>query len=153
MQTELLLHHTHLIPEIAELRLREMGYLVPEKKLEDFHKGLEEHLNEKELPIAFVTTENHKFIGTFSLRKYDMGTHQHFSPWIGGVLVHPDKRKQGIGSFLVKKAESLAKEMGYHHLYLFTPNKAVWYAKLGWKVTEHTFFNQIPVTIMEKELI
>lgn len=152
MKIELLLHHKHLIPEIAKLKFEQFGYLVPEKKISDFQKGLEEHLSEKEFPITFVAIENSVFIGTFSLREYDMKTHQHLSPWIGSVLIAPNKRNQGIGSLLVKKAESIAKKEGYDRLYLFTPDKAAWYVKLGWKIMEYTTFNNIPVTIMVTEL-
>ena len=146
----LLLDHQYLMPEIAELKFQQFGYLVPGKTLQDFKKGLETHLNDKKLPIAFVVVENKQFIGTFSLRICDMDTHQHLSPWIGSVLVHPSKRNKGIGAFLVKSAEMIANELGYNHLYLFTPDKAAWYAKLGWQTLEHTYFNNIPVTVMEK---
>jgi len=152
MKIEYLLHHPDLIPEIAELKFREFGYLVPGKTLEDFHQGLEKHLNDKEFPIAYVVRENKKFIGTFSLRKVDLDTHKHLFPWMGSVLVHPDMRNRGIGSFLVKNAEIIARELGYPHLYLFTPDKAAWYAKLGWTITQHTLFDSNPVTIMEIQL-
>lgn len=152
LKIELLLEHPYLIPEIADLKFREFGYLVPEKTLSDFHKGLETHLSYRELPITYIVVEDKQFIGTFSLRKCDMDTHQHISPWIGSVLVHPDKRNQGIGAFLVKNAEMMAKERGYGHLYLFTPNKAAWYAKLGWEILENTVFNNVPVTIIKKKL-
>lgn len=152
MHVELLLDHAHLIPEIAQLKFQQFGYLVPEKTLCDFHKGLESHLNDKKLPIAFVVVEDNQFIGTFSLRICDMDTHQHLSPWVGSVLVRPDKRKQGVGTFLVKKAELIAKDYGYQRLYLFTPDKAAWYAKLGWKTLEQTNFNGTHATVMETNL-
>lgn len=152
LNIELLLDHQYLIPEIVELKFQQFGYLVPEKTLQDFKNGLEAHLNDQKLPIAYVIVENKQFIGTFSLRKCDMDTHQHLSPWVGSVLVHPSKRKRGIGAFLVQKAEMTANELGYNHLYLFTPDKAAWYAKLGWQTLEHTLFNKEPVTVMEKSL-
>lgn len=153
MDIELLLDHQYLIPEIAKLRFQQFGYLVPEKTLNDFIKGLESHLNDKKLPITYVVVENKQFFGTFSLRKSDMDTHQHLFPWLGGVLVHPSKRNKGIGAFLVKKAEMIANELGYNHLYLFTPDKAAWYAKLGWKPLEHTFFKNVPVIVMVKHSV
>ena len=152
LNIELLLDHQYLIPEIAALRFQQFGSLVPGKTLQDFKNGLETHLNNEKLPIAFVIVENKQFIGTFCLRKYDMDTHLHLSPWVGGVLVHPSKRNKGIGAFLVKRAEMMANELGYDRLYLFTPDKAAWYAKLGWQTLEHTFFNNVPVTVMEKSL-
>lgn len=152
LNIELLLDHQYLIPEIAELKFQQFGSLVPGKTLQDFKKGLETHLNDTKLPIAYVVVENKQFIGTFSLRICDKDTHQHLSPWIGSVLVHPSNRNKGIGAFLVKRAEMIANELGYDHLYLFTPDKAAWYAKLGWQTLEHAFFNNVPVTVMKKSL-
>jgi predicted N-acetyltransferase YhbS len=152
MRIELLLHHDHLIPEIAELKFQEFGYLIPKKTLQDFQKGLETHLNDQTFPIAFVALQGNQFVGTFSLRQHDLDTHRSLSPWVGSVLVVPHKRKQGIGSFLVKNAEFIAKEKGYECLYLFTPNKEAWYAKLAWITIEQAFFNGTPIIIMQKSL-
>lgn len=151
MNIELLLDHQYLIPEIAALKLRYFGF--PDKTLQDYEKGLETHLNESKLPIAFVVVENKQFIGTFSLRICDMDTHQHLSPWMANVLVHPSQRNKGVGAFLVQRAEMRAQELGFDRLYLYTPDKAAWYAKLGWQTLEHSFYNNEPVTVMEKQFI
>jgi predicted N-acetyltransferase YhbS len=153
MITEPLSKHLQLIPEIAELRLKEFGYLLPDKTILDFRWGLESHLNDLYLPITYVVFgENKEFVGTFSLRKHDLDSHLHLSPWLGGVIVIPSKRNQRIGSFIIKKAESMALERGYSSLYLYTTNKETWYLKLGWKKLENAFFNNFPITIMLKEL-
>lgn len=153
MKIELLIENDHLIPEIALLKFQEFSYLVPGKTLNNFIQGLKSHLNYKKLPIAYVLVSDSKeFIGTFSLRKHDMDTHQHLTPWIGSVLVHPHKRNQGIGALIVKQSESFAKQMGYSSLHLFTPNKEAWYKKLGWQIKEHTLFNQSSVAVMYKNL-
>lgn len=142
-----------LIPEIAELKLQEFGYLAPEKTLDDFVHGLKTHLNDRELPIAYILlNEANEFIGTFSIREHDMDTHQDLTPWVGSILVAPDKRNQGIGAYLVAQAESMAKEMGFSQLYLFTPNKEAWYQKLGWETIEYAHFKTVPVAVMFKKL-
>lgn len=152
MHIEFLADHPYLISEIAELKLRQFGYLVPSKTLKDFHRGLEEHLNRQILPTTYVFVEDKKFTGTVSLRYLELDSHQYFSPWMGSVLVHPDKRNQGIGTFLVKKAEENAKNFGFTELYLFTPDKSKWYAKLGWDYLEKSELNNIPIDIMRKKL-
>lgn len=153
MKIELLSEHPRLIPEIVDLKFQEFSYLVPQKTKADFLKGVQAHLSAPNLPIAYViVTEEKEFVGTFSLRQCDMESHSHFTPWVGSILVHPSKRNQGIGSILVKNAELTALEMGFAQLYLFTPNKAAWYAKLGWETVEKTLFNEIPVTVMTKNL-
>ncbi len=153
MKVDFLTNNSHLIPEIAQLKFQEFAHLAPEKTIDDFVKGLKTHLNDRQLPIAYVVVNEAKeFIGTFSIRKNDIDTHNHLTPWIGSVLVHPSKRNQGIGEFIMRQAQSVAKEMGYRQLYLFTPNKEAWYQKLGWETIEHTHFNQFPVTVMTLHL-
>lgn len=150
---QLLVDNEHLIPEIAQLKFQEFSSLAPKKTLDDFVQGLKTHLNGKELPITYVlVNETKEFVGTFSLRKYDMETHQHLTPWVGSVLVSPKYRNQGIGAFLVEQVELKAKEMGYPQLYLFTPKSEAWYQKLGWRTIEHTLFNQTSVAVMCKKI-
>lgn len=152
MKIEHLSKHSHMVSEIAEQRYRHFGYLAPELDLSDFHEGLQSHLNLDQLPIAYVALEDDKFAGIFCLRECDMETHPHLTPWLGGVLVHPDKRNRGIGESLVKAAEAHAKSLGFDRLYLFTIDKAEWYAKLGWNIIEQTTYEGHPATVMEKEL-
>lgn len=152
MKFDFLAHHIKLIPKIAELKFSEFHYLVPKKTIDDFIRGLHNHCNDGKLPISYVALEGDHFLGTFSLRERDLDSHSHLIPWIGSVLVSPEKRNQGIGSLLVKEAEVKAKEMGFDLLYLFTPNQAPWYTKLGWDTIEKSILNNIPITIMRKPL-
>lgn len=152
MKIDFLLNHKHLIEEIAKLKFLEFSHLAPEKTLDDYIKGLREHCNDKQFPITYIVLENENFLGTFSLRACDLDSHKQFTPWMGSVLVPPEKRNQGIGAFLVKQAEEKSKTMGYDFLYLFTPNKADWYAKLGWNTVDLSTLKNTPITIMRKSL-
>lgn len=152
MRIDLLLNHTHFIDRISELKLKEFGYLVPNKTIDDVVNGLKEHCNDVSLPITWVALEGQDFVGTFSIRACDLPSHKHFAPWLGSLVVPPEKRNKGIGAYLVKQSEKIAANMGYEFLYLFTPNKAAWYEKLGWEAVESLSFNNIPITIMQKSI-
>ena len=154
MKIELLSDNLHLIPQIVKLKFKEFSYIDKSKTIEDYFKSIKAHLNDKQLPIAYVVVNDSKeFIGTFCLKQHDLETYQHLSPWLGSVVVHPDKRNQGIGTFMVRQAEVIAAEKGYTCLYLFTPNKEAWYSKLGWEPVEHMIFKKIPIVVMRKLLI
>lgn len=153
MKIEYLIDHKHFIPELGELLFHQFGYLRPGCALKDFEERLGNHCNRDGLPITYIALEEGKLVGTFSLRKNDMDTHQHLSPWLGGVFVHPSRRKEGIGTLLVKKAESLCAKQGFKTLFLFTPDQRDWYSKFGWRVVEETIFNGSFVTIMSTALI
>lgn len=100
--------------------------------------------------FAYVAFDGEHLLGTFSLRKCDLPSHVHYSPWLGGVIVPKNIRNQGIGTLLVKEGEKQAKDRGYNQLFLLTFNKASWYAKLGWSTKEESFLFNIPITIMDK---
>lgn len=151
MKLELLVNHPYLIPEIAQLKFNEFSQFTPNDTVQDYIKRMETHLASGEMP-TYVVIENKQLVGTVCLRKCDMSTHPHLTPWLASLVVHPNYRRQGIGAFLVEEIERRAKEMGYPKLYLFTTYKAAWYAKLGWQVFEKTTFKSFPVTVMEKAL-
>ena len=132
------------------MKFEQFHRFVPERPLEDYQKSLKNHLNVNKLPIGFVLLEGDEFLGTFCLREYDMETHRHLTPWLGGVVVHPAKWNRGIGTFLLEQAKIFAKQLGFEHLYLYTTEKAHWYGKRGFQVIDHTVVNHFPVTVMKK---
>lgn len=151
-KVEKLIDHQHFIPEIAALKLEEYRRFVPDITLEDLVKGLEKNLSDFAFPIAYIVQENGRFVGAFSLRVCDLESHKHLTPWLGGLFVHPEQRKRGVGAFLISQAEVFAKERGFHILYLYTAEKALLYAKRGWTTIETAYFKHNPITIMEKRL-
>jgi ribosomal protein S18 acetylase RimI-like enzyme len=58
--------------------------------------------------------------------------------YIGSLLVAQSHRKQGLGTTLTHKAETMSKEHGAHKMYLITGKTlgtVPFYEKLGYKVT------------------
>ncbi len=82
----------------------------------------------------------------------DMSTRPDLTPWLAGVFVAPDQRGKGIGSALVQAIEAKALELGISRLYLFTPDKQHFYARLGWSPLEWTDYRTERVLIMQKDL-
>ena len=152
MKLEYLAHYKNLIPEIADLKYQHYRHYLADKTLKQYEQNLERDLNIDQLPIGYVAVENGSFLGSVSLRIHDLDTHQHLTPWLGGVFVHPLKRRKGVGAFLVAQAEEIAKKRGIGRLYLFTVDKAAWYAKMEWNTLEPANYKGHPITIMEKYL-
>lgn len=152
MQLQSLSHHTHLIPEIAQLKYQEYHRLVPDRSVDDFSQSLKWDANETGIPIAYVLLDSRGFIGMVSLRVADLASHSHLTPWLGGLFVHPLRRGQGMGTFLMREAVARATQSGYARLYLYTPNQAEWYARLGWSKIEDTTLNKSVVTVMSLSL-
>lgn len=82
-------------------------------------------------PIIFKATENGKIAGTMDA---------HYTGeivFIKDIVVAKTKRRQGIGSKLIRQVEKEAKRLGAHKIFFYTGRK--WYTnkfykKLGYKI-------------------
>jgi GNAT superfamily N-acetyltransferase len=136
------------IPTLARWFQDQWGALNPDASYESRIADLGLRTKKTELPLTIVASENHKLLGTYSLDLEDMHTRSDLSPWLASVYVNPKFRKKGIGTLLVKDAIIRAKDLGIRKMYLFTPDQAAWYEKMGWKEMEKTVYHGTTVTIM-----
>jgi N-acetylglutamate synthase-like GNAT family acetyltransferase len=74
------------------------------------------------------------------------------TPWLGGVYVAPDHRRQGIGSALVTRAVDEARKLSVERLYLYTADQERFYARLGWSVVEQCQYRGQGVVVMTLQL-
>ena len=155
MEIVYLCDRREIIPELAAWIFNEWSCLYPGATLRDFNDLLGERINKKSLPLTLVAIEAGEPVGTASLKAFDMETRSDLTPWLTSLYVAKPWRKRGFGSSLVKAIEQKAAELGMQKLFLFTADAALvplFYAKLGWVITEKTFYHTYPVTIMEKDL-
>lgn len=152
MKIEYLADHSESVPTLANWFFEQWGYLRPESTLEDFEASVRAHLNRDELPINFVALDGAKILGSASLRRQDMNTRTDLSPWLGSVYVAAEHRRRGIGAELVAAVEAKARELGFDTLYLWTPDKEHFYARLGWKVIDRTEYRHENAVVMQKRL-
>jgi N-acetylglutamate synthase-like GNAT family acetyltransferase len=71
---------------------------------------------------------------------------------LASVYVDERYRRQGIGSALVRHAAHKAAELGVETLYLFTPDRESFYARLGWTILERTPFGGKMQVVMALDL-
>jgi len=100
--------------------------------------------------VAFQGSEP---VGSASLKMQEMDTHKHLLHWLGTVYVHPEYRRQGIGSQLVERAMAEAQRPGLSELYLYTVNRERMYARLEWRPVERTRYQEQQVLIMRRDLV
>lgn len=146
-----LANHPELVQTVAELGHHEFSYLNPNRTLESRIESVKKHLNVDELPITFVAFNKGKFIGTTSLRKIDIDTYDSVTPWLGSVIIIPEMRNQGFGSWLVTETMNEALKLGINKWYLYTPNRESFYLKLGWKTIDTHSHNNVLGVIMQFE--
>ncbi|NBT27122.1 MAG: GNAT family N-acetyltransferase, partial [Actinobacteria bacterium] len=73
-------------------------------------------------------------------------------PWLAAVFVHEGVRRSGIGSRLVSHVTQRARELGHRELYLYTEHAVDWYRGKGWTVVRETTLNDLPHTVMRRDL-
>jgi predicted N-acetyltransferase YhbS len=147
-----LVDHPEYIPQLGEWLFEQWGSILGEATPAARIKKLKAHLNRDELPIAWVAHANGEVLGTAALRVHDLEDRQDLTPWLGGVLVGSQFRRQGIGEALCAAVEKQARLRGIATLYLFTLNLEAWYSRQGWKALAPCVWHERPGLIMSKRL-
>lgn len=153
MEIEPLSKNMHFFHDVAKLKFQEFSYLTGNETFENYLERQKKYITEESIPKSYVVlNESRELIGTFALKLTDLSTRLDLSPWLGGLVVAPSFRRQGVGSYIVNQAECLAKELGYSELYLYTPDKEAWYAKQGWQLMDRSLSGEFPISVMYKTL-
>jgi N-acetylglutamate synthase-like GNAT family acetyltransferase len=152
LRIEYLADHPEHLPRLAVWHHEYFSVYNPVASLEGRIRKLESRSRKGAIPTTVVALLADKLVGSASLIEHDMESRQDLSPWISTVYVHPDYRRRGIGTRLVKHLEGVAERLGFERLYLFTPDMRPFYETFGWSVLEETQHRGRPTTIMEKRL-
>jgi len=153
MDIAYLADHKEVIPTLARWFYQEWAYLHPDRTPEDVERLIGERTNTTKIPVALVAFEGGEPLGTVCLKVHDMDTRLDLTPWLAGLYVAAPWRRKGIGTALVSSIEKKAHELQVEELYLFTPESAGFYSRLGWHVYERTEYHGYPATIMGKKIV
>ena len=145
VQISYLIEHPGYIPELAQWLFEQWDSILGEGNPDARIKKLKAHMNRDKLPIAWVAHANGQLLGTAALRMHDLEGREDLTPWLGGVFVGADFRRQGIGAALCATVEDAARSRGIQTLYLFTLDKQAWYSRLGWRALARVFGTSGPV--------
>ncbi len=148
MEIGYLADHSHFIPTLSKWHHDQWSYLNPSRTIEDRVEELQLSASRQQIPITFVAFSGGVLLGSASLIAHDMDTRLDLSPWLASVYVAPRHRKKGFGSALVKRTVKEAKASAVETLYLFTPDREDFYARLGWSFLERTGYHGENVVIM-----
>jgi GNAT superfamily N-acetyltransferase len=140
------------IDQLARWYFGQWGSMNPTSTIERRIERLQGHLQPGRVPQTFVAFDGDRLLGSASLVAADLPSRDDLSPWLASVYVDPPFRNRGIGAALVNRVAQEARALGFPMLYLFTPDRAAFYASLGWQVIELAEWNGLRVTVMELPL-
>jgi len=152
MKITYLANYPEHVSTIAKWVMDQWGHESPGSMLEPLEKKFRGNMNRNTVSLTLLAIDEDRPLGTASLMVHDMKDHRELSPWLAAVYVLPDQRRKGIGSKLVKSIELLATNLQVEKLYLFTPDRESFYARMGWTVFERTSYHEKDVVIKVKEL-
>lgn len=92
--------------------------------------------------------------GVALLVDYDLPSHRHLTPWLSSVLVLPEHRCSGIGSFMTNRLCEIAAELGYGEVYLYVLESpsVPFYRRRGWMPIENIEIARRTFVVMKKAL-
>ncbi|MCH4196957.1 MAG: GNAT family N-acetyltransferase [Serratia liquefaciens] len=101
---------------------------------------------------TLLAIEDERPLGMASLWPSDDHHRMDLSPWLAGVFVHPDHRRQGIAQRLEAAIVLLARQRNHPVLHLITDKSEALYAVWGWQTIERRRQYDGEVVVMEKKL-
>lgn len=140
------------IDQLAQWHFAQWGPINPTSTVERRIARLQGHLEPGRVPQTFIAVDGDRLLGSASLVAADLPSREDLSPWLASVYVDPPFRNRGIGAALVQRVAQEARKLSFPVIYLFTPDRAAFYANLGWQIVEHDDWNGCQVTVMELDL-
>jgi len=111
---------------------------------------LEDHAGRRGLPTTLVAMDDGQLLGSVSLVQEDAPEFRDVGEaWLASLYVRPEARGRGLGARLVNACVALAAREGLARLWLFTPEHAGFYARLGWRPAGTATLRDMPVHLMD----
>ncbi|MFL1406877.1 GNAT family N-acetyltransferase [Marinobacter sp. M1N3S26] len=115
-------------------------------------RDLVAYSNRNQLPVGLVAFVGLEPCGVIALKSESITTHGHLSPWVGGGMVAPQYRRNGIGARMASALEQVARNLGFKTIYTGTSTANSLLAREGWRFMELVQYNGEAVSIYEKTL-
>jgi predicted N-acetyltransferase YhbS len=140
-------------PEVSLCaRWRAQAFSVLDTSIEEETRSLEAFAADQRHQVALIAKANGVPLGTCLLVPSEIDPNHTVSPWLAGLFVAPEHRRQGAGAALVRAIEEQARLRGVSRLYLYSDDAIPFYEKLGWKVLERTMWKGFDTALMARDL-
>lgn len=151
MRIEPLADHPYLIAKIAKLLHEEWSDFPPWASLPIIEARLLAGAQLKQPPFTLVAlSAMNEFLGTASVKLFELAGHQDKEHWLGEVFVPNTLRGRGLGSALTNECIQRSIDLGIHTLFLYTPDQQKLYERFGWHEVEQSMVDGELVSIMAR---
>ena len=135
---------------LARWHHAQWGDLYTDWTLEVATDELTDHATRRAMPTTLVALRGDQLLGSVSLVLEDAPElRDQGDAWLASLYVLPEARGQGLGERLVKSLVAFAAEQKVERLWLFTPEHASFYARLGWRPQGSAKLRGVPVQLMD----
>jgi GNAT superfamily N-acetyltransferase len=150
----LLADHPHLVAEVGLMRWREWGR-APEPTDPSFWVSVTgDEAGRISLPVSWVAVDaDGQAVGAVGLGTFDIEERRDRSPWVLGMIVHPERRRRGIGRLLLATLSDWASSRGTLQVWVATGGAAVrFYNGCGWDTVETFSRGSEDTTVLTRHL-
>ena len=133
-------------------RWRANAFLVLKASFEQELRSLELFASDQSHGVALVAKADGEPVGTCLLVESEIEPNHDVSPWLSGLFVIPEHRRQGVGAALVRAIEDQARRRESSRLYLYTSAAVGFYERLGWEVLDRTNWKRVYTALMARDL-
>ncbi len=156
LKIELLADHLPTLPMLKDLFETEWEPYYGTKGPGDAEADIRNSANRNELPIAVVALVDGNVCGTAALKMASVISYPNYFPWLAGLIVVPEYRRQGIGEQLIAKIENLARQFGYKEIFVGTGENSgmseITLDKRGWKFIDKSDYFISEASVYKKKL-
>jgi len=126
------------------------GDLYTDWTLDVATNELIDHATRRGIPTTLVAMQGEALLGSVSLVLEDAPElRDQGDAWMASLYVVPEARGQGLGVRLAKELVAFAAQQKVERLWLFTPEHASFYARLGWRPQGSMKLRGVPVQLMD----
>ncbi len=111
---------------------------------------LHDHATRRGIPTTLLAMQGDRLLGSVSLVEEDAPElKDQGDAWLASLYVVPEARGRGLGQQLVRALVAFAAEQKVARLWLFTPEHAAFYARLGWRPQGRATLRGVDVQLMD----
>lgn len=133
--TGLLVDHGEVVSDLVELFETEWADWYNPRGA-SARADLSERMERNQLPLGIVAFVDGALAGTCALTVSSGGLIER-SPGLGGLLVEPNFRRQGVGLALLERAKVEARRLGFARLHALTAGARELFVRGDWRLVEN----------------